>query len=63
MLRGSFPRGEAPRVTGLGQRTARTLLAQLVEKRLLTSDTPKGELKLGLPTHAAQYYFPELTAP
>lgn len=60
LLRGSFPRGEASRVTGLGERTARTLISQLTDEHLLTSDTPKGELKLGLPTHTVQYYFPDL---
>ncbi|MBI9085819.1 MAG: Fic family protein [Desulfobacterales bacterium] len=60
LLRGSFPRGEASRVTGLGERTARTLISQLADEHLLTSDTPKGDLKIGLPTHIVQYYFPDL---
>lgn len=60
LLRGAFSRGEASRVTGLGERTARTLISQLTDERLLTSDTPKSDLKLGLPTHTARYYFPDL---
>ena len=60
LLRGSFPRGEASRITGLGERTARTLVSHLAGERLLTSDTPKGDLKLALPTHTVQYYFPGL---
>lgn len=60
LLRGAFPRGEAPRVTGLPERTASALVAQMIDERLLFSTTPKGPLQLGFPSHAAEYYFPKM---
>jgi hypothetical protein len=36
------------------------LLAQLVAEGLLVSDTPKGEVRIGFPIHAAGWFFPEL---
>lgn len=59
-LRGEVPRGEAERITGLPERTARRLTSQLVDEGLLTSETPKSPLRLGLPTAVASYYFPGL---
>ncbi|MBC2744713.1 MAG: Fic family protein [Desulfosarcina sp.] len=61
LLRGKFARGEAPRITGLAERTARMLVSQMVQERLLVSDTPKGPLKLGIPAHTAEYFFQNLT--
>ena len=42
LQRGELPRGEADRVTGLRERTARDLLGSLVSDGILGSDTPKG---------------------
>jgi Fic family protein len=60
LLRGEFPRGDAPRITGTSERTARRILGTLVGERLLASDTPKGPVRLGLPVHAVGFYFPQL---
>lgn len=60
MLRGEIARGEAARITGMRERSARYLLADLLEQRLLVSDTAKGPLRLGLPAHVVPYYFPKL---
>ncbi|HVH46323.1 MAG TPA: Fic family protein [Labilithrix sp.] len=60
VLRGEIARGEAARITGLGTRSAQALVAELVRKRLLVSETPKGPLRLGLPPSAVAYYFPRL---
>jgi hypothetical protein len=38
-------RGEFVRLTGLGECTARKVLAQLLADGLLTSDTPKGPVR------------------
>jgi hypothetical protein len=32
----------------------------LLEEGLLVSDSPKGEVRLGFPIHAAGWYFPDL---
>jgi DNA-binding IclR family transcriptional regulator len=53
-------RGEFKRMTGLGERTAVTLLTALVKRGLLRSDTPQGKVRFGLPLHALRFYFPAL---
>ncbi len=63
LLRGTVPRGEAGRITGLGERTARDVLGRLVELGLLVSDSPKGPVSLSLPADAVGYYFPRLYPP
>lgn len=60
LLRGEFARGEAARVCGLPERTARVVVRQLTDEKLLTSETPKGPLRLGLPARAVGYWFPRL---
>jgi len=53
-------RGEFKRMTGLGERTAVTLLGALVTRGLLASDSVQGRLRFGLPLHALRFYFPAL---
>ncbi|HYN61418.1 MAG TPA: Fic family protein [Rubrivivax sp.] len=53
-------RGEFKRMTGLGERTAVTLLGALLRRGLLRSDSPQGKLRFGLPMHALRFYFPAL---
>jgi Fic family protein len=53
-------RGEFKRITGLGERTAVTMLTALVKRGLLKSDTPQGKVRFGLPLHALRFYFPTL---
>jgi Fic family protein len=60
LQRGEVPRGEAGRVTGLGERTARDLLAALVRDGILGSDTPKGPVSLRFPLDAVESLFPSL---
>lgn len=60
LLRGELPRGDAERVTGLKERTARGLLASLVEDGILGSDTPKGPVSLRFPMKAVEVLFPRL---
>lgn len=60
MLRGEVARGEAARITGMSERSARYLLAALLDQGLLVSDTAKGPVRLGLPPHVVPYYFPRL---
>ena len=60
LLKGKIPRGEASRITGLKERTARTLLSSLTENGILGSDTPKGALSLRFPVDAAELLFPNL---
>ncbi|MBX3208270.1 MAG: Fic family protein [Labilithrix sp.] len=60
LLRGEVPRGEAPRITGSAERSARAVVAALVDRGLLKSDSPKGPVRLGFPSHVVPYYFPRL---
>lgn len=53
-------RGEFKRMTGLGDRTAVTLLTALLRRGLLRSDTAQGKLRFGMPLHALRFYFPAL---
>jgi hypothetical protein len=57
---GSVERGEFKTMTGLGERTAGTLLKALLDRGLLASDTPQGRVRFGLPLHALRFYFPAL---
>lgn len=57
---GELERGEFKTMTGLGQRTAGSALAALLERGLLKSDTPQGKVRFGLPLHALRFYFPAL---
>ena len=59
-LRGEVPRGDIGRITGKPERTARRILGQLLNEGLLVSDTPKGVVRIGLPSKAVSYYFPRL---
>lgn len=57
---GTLERGEFKAMTGLGERTAVSLLSALIRRRLLKSDTPQGRVRFGLPLHALRFYFPAL---
>jgi Fic family protein len=60
LVRGEAARGSVISVSGLKERTGRILLGQLIEEGLLVSDTPKGEVRMGFPIHAAGWFFPDL---
>ena len=56
----ALERGAFKSMTGLGERTAGTLLKALLERRLLVSDSPQGPVRFGLPLQALRFYFPAL---
>lgn len=60
LVRGEAARGAVIAASGLKERTGRSLLGQLIVERLLVSDTPKGDVRLGFPIHAAGWFFPDL---
>jgi Fic family protein len=60
LLRGEMPRGDAPRVSGLKERTARQLMSELVANGIVRSDTPKSELYLNFTVQAVEVLFPAL---
>ena len=60
LIRGEFERGDAPRITGLPERTARRVLNDAVAARLLASETPKGPVSLRFPQDTLEILFPRL---
>ena len=60
MQRGEIDRGEAPRLTGLPERSARRVLNTLVAEGLLASTTPKGAVSLRFPASSLEILFPRL---
>lgn len=57
---GPISRGDFIQMTGLGERTGRKLVAQLLKDGLLLSDTPKGEVRIGFPLNSLHLLFPNL---
>lgn len=62
LTRGEFDRGDAPRLTGLPERSARRVLKDVIELGLLASDTPKGPVSLRFPVETHEILFPRLFA-
>ncbi len=62
LLLGEMPRGEAERVSGLKERTARQVLSGLVEDGVLGSATPKSPVSLRFPSNTVEILFPRLFA-
>ena len=60
LIRGRIERGEASRVTGLPERTARRALGDVTDAGLLASATPKGPVSLRFPVDALEALFPRL---
>ena len=59
-LRGEIARGDVARIVGVSPRTGQTLTRELLTRRLVLSESPKGALRLGFPSAAAASYFPNL---
>lgn len=59
-LAGTLTRGEFKAMTGLPKRTAERVLAELLRRDLLRSDSPKGPVHIGIPLWALRFYFPNL---
>jgi Fic family protein len=60
LIRGEFERGDAPRITGLPERTARRVMNDAVTAGLLASETPKGSVSLRFPQDTLEILFPRL---
>lgn len=57
---GPLTRREFTQMTGLGERTARSLMSKLLHDGLLVSDTASAPVRWGLPLDSLQFLFPEL---
>ncbi len=58
--RGEIPRGDAAAITGLGERTARTLLGELLREAILGASSDKGAVSLRFPVKSFDLLFPRL---
>jgi Fic family protein len=59
-LAGPTPRGEFQQMTGLKDRTARSLLSRLVELGLVTADSHVAPVRIAFPLSTLQFLFPDL---
>ena len=59
-LGGPIPRGEFQQMTGLGERTARSLLSKLIDAGLVTSEGHTAPVQIAFPLDALQFLLPEL---
>ena len=60
LVRGEFERGEASRVCGLPERSARRVLRDLTTRGLLASETDRGPVSLRFPVSILESLFPAL---
>lgn len=60
VTQGSITRGDFARMTGLGERTATTLIGKLLGAGLLLSDSPRGAVRFGVPMDALRFLLPNL---
>lgn len=60
LIRGSFDRGDAPRITRLPERSARRVLNEVIKQELLGSSSPKSPVSLRFPSVALEALFPLL---
>jgi Fic family protein len=57
---GSLRRGEVAKIVGRSSRRAQPVIGELLQKRFLSSPTPKGELYFSIPASSAAAYFPNV---
>lgn len=60
LIHGQIKRGDASRITGLPERTARRVLGSIVDEGLLASGTPKSPVFLRFPVDVLERLFPRL---
>ena len=58
--RGEIPRGDVAAITGLGERTARNLLGELLRDAILGASSAKGPVALRFPVKSFDLLFPRL---
>jgi hypothetical protein len=59
-MRGAVPRGEAPRLLGLPERTARRYVADFIKQGLINSAPSLAPLAINFPSASVGYVFPRL---
>jgi Fic family protein len=57
---GELGRADFKAMTGLGERVATATLSALLARGFVTTTSPYGSLRFGIPRHALRFYFPAL---
>jgi Fic family protein len=60
LYRGEMPRGDMPSTLGVSERTANRVVAGLIERGVLMSQTPKAPLRMTFPAKLASHWMPGL---
>ena len=60
LYRGELPRGDAASIVGTGDRQARRIVSALLERDVLTSESPRSPLRLAFPAGLAPRWMPGL---
>jgi hypothetical protein len=60
LYRGELPRGDADQLVATGERQARRIVAALIEKGVLTSESARAPLRLAFPAALAPRWMPGL---
>ncbi len=59
-ISGEMPRGKASQITGMSERTSRSILSELEKRKFIKSDTPKSPVKIRITTDISEEIFPNL---
>ena len=60
LYRGELPRADAARAVGAGERHARRVVSALMERGVLTADSPRAPVRLVFPAALASRWMPGL---
>ena len=60
LYRGALPRGDVPALLDMGERHARRVVAALLEKGVLRSESSRAPLLLAFPASTAGRWMPDL---
>ena len=60
LYRGEMPRADVPGALGVSERTASRVVAGLIDRGVLTAQTPKAPLQITFPAKLASYWMPGL---
>jgi len=63
LISGEVPRGKVMKIINTKDRTATSLIRELIKMDYIESDTPKSPIRLKFNAHFASYIFPELIPP
>lgn len=60
LYRGELPRADSGEIVGVGPRHARRIVSALIERGVLTSESPRAPLRLAFPAALAAHWMPGL---